>query len=145
VTAAHQAVSFGGDYLAVPNTGLLGSHGANAVPLLATLLSWGRTGLEERIDVTMALSDTLFSFLRALPDVRLYAPNATGVILWNAGERIDVQTIIGQLPEGSASFTRAGGSDWVRHVPANPNADVERLTSAIRQILFDAASTGPLG
>jgi L-2,4-diaminobutyrate decarboxylase len=42
--AAHAAISFGGAYLAVPNVGVLGSHGATEVPLLATLLAWGRAG-----------------------------------------------------------------------------------------------------
>lgn len=36
---AHEAVSFGGGYLAVPNVGLLGSHGASALPLAATILA----------------------------------------------------------------------------------------------------------
>ena len=36
---AHGAISFGGAYLAAPNVGLLSSHGAVAVPLLATLLA----------------------------------------------------------------------------------------------------------
>jgi L-2,4-diaminobutyrate decarboxylase len=33
-TAAHSSISFGGAYLAVPNVGVLGSHGAIGVPLL---------------------------------------------------------------------------------------------------------------
>ena len=64
VAAAHEAISFGADYLAVPNIGVLGSHGANAVPLLATLLSWGRAGLEQRIDSAMQSADELVTYLR---------------------------------------------------------------------------------
>jgi len=41
--SAHQALSFGGSYLAVPNVGLLGSHGQAALPLAATLLAWAGT------------------------------------------------------------------------------------------------------
>jgi len=44
VASAHAAVSFGGAYLATPNIGVLGSHGAAATPLLATLLACGGTG-----------------------------------------------------------------------------------------------------
>ena len=55
---AHSAVSFGGSYLSVPNVGVLGSHGAIAVPLLATLMSWGQSGLAERIDRTMVLAES---------------------------------------------------------------------------------------
>ena len=45
VASAHAAVSFGGAYLATPNIGVLGSHGAAATLLLATLLACGGTGL----------------------------------------------------------------------------------------------------
>src|SRR5713101_3216767 len=41
VARANDAISFGGSYLAVANVGVLGSHGAVAVPLLGTLLAWG--------------------------------------------------------------------------------------------------------
>ncbi len=45
VASAHAAVSFGGGaYLATPNIGVLGSHGAAATLLLATLLACGGTG-----------------------------------------------------------------------------------------------------
>ena len=135
--AAHEAVSFGGAYLAVPNVGLLGSHGANAVPLLATLLSWGRAGLERRIDATMALSNQLFEYLGARPEVQLYAPNASGVILWRAGDGSDTKTIFERLPVGSASITSVAEQDWIRHVPANPNAEIELLTNAINQALCE--------
>lgn len=134
-TAAHEAVSFGGAYLAVPNVGLLGSHGANAVPLLATLLSWGRAGLEKRIDAAMALSNELFDYLDARAYVRLYATNISGVILWRADDCGAVDKIYGRLPVGSASLTRVDQQDWIRHVPANPNAEIEILTNAINQAL----------
>ncbi|NIS37550.1 MAG: aspartate aminotransferase family protein, partial [Actinobacteria bacterium] len=49
-TAAHDVMTFGGGYLAVPNVGMLGSHGAAAISLAATLLAWGRQGMEARID-----------------------------------------------------------------------------------------------
>jgi L-2,4-diaminobutyrate decarboxylase len=67
--AAHDAVSFGGAYLAVPNVGVLGSHGAAAVPLLATLLAWGQDGVAQRLDHSMALCDALYARLAAR-DVR---------------------------------------------------------------------------
>jgi len=59
VPTAHAAISFGGAYLAVPNVGVLGSHGATAVPLLATLLAWGRRGLAARIEHCMRLAQQL--------------------------------------------------------------------------------------
>ncbi len=52
--AAHDALTFGGSYLAALNVGLLGSHGDTALPLAATLLAWGRQGLHEQLDADMA-------------------------------------------------------------------------------------------
>lgn len=56
---AHAAVSFGGAYLATPNVGVLGSHGAAATALLATLLAWGREGVAQRIEHCMDLEPGL--------------------------------------------------------------------------------------
>ncbi len=50
---ANAAISFGGGYLADPNIGVQGSRGAAAIPLLATLITWGRTGIVDRIDRAM--------------------------------------------------------------------------------------------
>jgi L-2,4-diaminobutyrate decarboxylase len=66
---AHVALSFGGGYLATPNVGLLGSHGAVAVPLLATLMAYCRDGMVRRIEHCMALGDWLSTFIAA--DARL--------------------------------------------------------------------------
>lgn len=133
--AAHDAVSFGSAYLAVPNIGVLGSRGANAIPLFALLLSWGRRGLEQRIDQAMSLADRLHDFLIERPDTRLYSPNASGVILWRGGGNSDTSELIKRLPTGSASVTTVGGENWIRHVAANPNVNIERLTSAISEAL----------
>ncbi|MGI9202425.1 MAG: pyridoxal phosphate-dependent decarboxylase family protein [Woeseiaceae bacterium] len=132
---AHRAVSFGADYLAVPNTGLLGSHGANAVPLLATLAAWGRKGVAERIDRAMARADALIDYLFSQPDVEVFSPNASGVILWRIRSGIAPEDIVKRLSAGSASIASAGGVQWVRHVAANPDADVDRLTRDIGVIL----------
>lgn len=132
---AHKAVTFGADYLATGNTGLLGSHGANAVPLLATLAAWGRTGVAERIDRAMSQADALHGFLGAEPEVQVFAPNASGVILWKSRSGISAEDIVRALPVGSASIGGADGDAWVRHVAANPDVDMDRLTHNIGAIL----------
>ncbi len=126
-----RAVSFGGDYLAVPNIGILGSRGANAIPLFATLLSWGRAGLAQRVETAMRLADELVMFLQSLPGVRIYAPNASGVILWRSEDHTDVHKILERLPTGSASSTSVKGQQWIRHVAANPDMKIGVLTDAI--------------
>jgi len=132
---AHQAVSFGAEYLAVPNIGLLGSHGANAVPLLATLLSWGRVGLVERIDRAMELANELHGFLATNKEVEVFGPNRSGVLLWRAKNNTNPQIIVAEMPPGTASTTSVGGRGWVRHVAANPNADAGAIKAAIKAAL----------
>ena len=133
--SAHRAVSFGGAYLAVPNVGVQGSHGAVAVPLLATLLSWGRSGLAARIDRSMAIADDLWQRLDAHPEAALFGPQASGVILWRPRGADDVRSVRASLPVGLASVTTVDGKDWLRNVAANPNADVETIWQAMRAVL----------
>jgi L-2,4-diaminobutyrate decarboxylase len=56
---SNPAISFGGGYLAAPNVGVQGSRGAAAIPLLATLIAWGREGIVNRIDHTMLMASKL--------------------------------------------------------------------------------------
>jgi L-2,4-diaminobutyrate decarboxylase len=137
VEKAHAAISFGDAYLTVPNIGILGSHGANAIPLFATLLSWGRTGLEQRINKAMLLADRLTAYLVEQPDVQLFGANASGVVLWRFKSGRDVLGLVEQLPVGAASTTTVDNKTWIRHVAANPNVNLELLTDAI-----DAAIKG---
>ncbi len=49
--AAHRSISYGGaGYLAVQNVGMLGSHGASALPLLVSAACVGERGVAARID-----------------------------------------------------------------------------------------------
>ena len=135
VASAHRAISFGADYLAIPNVGLLGSHGANAVPLLATLLCWGLEGFNDRISRAMGLADQLHQFLREQSEIVVFGPNVSGVILWRAKGVAEPRILVDRMPVGSASTTRLVGEGWVRHVAANPNADMAALRIAIQDAL----------
>jgi L-2,4-diaminobutyrate decarboxylase len=128
---AHQALSFGGAYLAAPNIGILGSHGAVAVPLLATLLAWGRQGLAERIERCMEMSERLTLFIKADDRLELLAPPQTGVVVWRPVDGRTAEQLHASLPPGSASLTTLAGVNWLRSVAANPNLDVEMLLDAI--------------
>lgn len=127
---AHDAVSFGGSYLAAPNIGVLGSHGAVAIPLLATLLAWGRAGLAERIDRCMAAAETLADRLSGNSQWQVFAPPETGVILFRPANR-DSESALARLPSGLASTTRIGNETWLRCVAANPNVDIAAVTDAV--------------
>ncbi|MCR9255216.1 MAG: pyridoxal-dependent decarboxylase [Alphaproteobacteria bacterium] len=132
--AAERAVSFGGSYLALPNVGVLGSHGAVAVPLLATLMAWGREGVARRIDRGMADAAALHAWLSERSDVAVYGPPTTGVFLWRPHHR-QPEAVRASLPVGTASLTRIDGRSWLRQVAANPMAEVAELKRAIDRAL----------
>jgi L-2,4-diaminobutyrate decarboxylase len=127
--AAHEAVSFGGDYLATPNVGVQGSRGAAAIPLLATLLAWGQTGLAARIEKSMADAEALANHLAQdnRTDLKLYPE--TGVLNWRPTAR-RVDDVLAQLGNTS-SQTKIDGAVWLRQVAANPHADIATIWARI--------------
>lgn len=134
---AHDAISFGGAYLAAPNVGVLGSHGATAVPLLATLLAWGRQGTAARIDALMAVASDLASLISSYDQFELLAMPQTGVVVWRAKRKDLTEQLFAAMPPGSCSLTNLGDERWLRNVAANPNFELEAFAAAI-----DAALRG---
>lgn len=128
---ANAAIGFAGAYLTVPNIGVLGSHGAVAVPLVATLLAWGREGLALRLERSKKIADALHARLKAHSDIEVFGPQRTGVVLWRPKAGPEVADVRAAMPEGSVSVTTIGGRQWLRHVAANPNADIEAVWAAI--------------
>ena len=134
---AHAAVSFGGTYLATPNVGVLGSHGAAATALLATLLAWGREGVAQRIEHCMDLARGLSEFVAADKRLALYALPQTGIVVWRPEDGRLFDRILNQLPAGSTSTTTVSGVKWLRNVAANPGADIDLLMAAIQGALAE--------
>ena len=79
---ANSAISFGGGYLATPNIGVQGSRGAAAIPLLATLIAWGKNGIVERIDKTMLMDNKLATELSKEDNIILCAKPKTGITVF---------------------------------------------------------------
>ncbi len=132
---AHAAVSFGGAYLATPNVGVLGSHGAAATVLAATLLAWGQEGVAQRIEHCMALAKCLCDFVANDERLALYAQSQTGIVVWRPKEDRLFDRMLNQLPAGSTSTTTLSGVKWLRNVAANPNADIDLLIESIERVL----------
>lgn len=129
--AAHRSVSFGADYLAVPNVGLLGSHGAAAVPLLATLLAYGSEGIASWIDRSMDLVRELAELVDAHPLLQARTAPQAGVLNWRRLEH-DAREVQRLLPPGVfVSTTTIDGEPWLRSVGANPMADPQRVVDAV--------------
>lgn len=134
-TKAHAAMSFGGEYLAVPNVGILGSHGATAVPLLTTLLAWGRTGLAARIERCMLFAAQLAESIQGDPRLELLGSPETGIVVWRTRDKNAFAHTHRRLPSGSVSTTKINGEHWFRCVAANPNADFDLVADAFRTAL----------
>jgi len=135
---ASAAISFGGAYLAVPNVGVLGSHGATAVPLLATLLAWGRTGLAARIEHCVDIADEFAEFVRHDPRLLLLTAPQSGIVVWRPRDTKTFDKVLQALPSGSTSTTTLDGERWFRNVAANPNADIQLLVGEMRKAIASA-------
>lgn len=132
---AHAAVSFGGAYLSTPNVGVLGSHGATATALLATLLAWGHQGVAQRIEHCMDLARCLRDFVVADERLELYAEPQTGIVVWRPRGENPFDQVLQRLPVGSTSTTSIAGGKWYRNVAANPSADIDLLINTIQDAL----------
>lgn len=126
---AHEAISFGGGYLAVPNVGLLGSHGATALPLAATLLAWGRHGIAGRIEHCMQLAERLAARIAHEPDLELFGNPVTGVVLWRP-RSVTPSLVRDRMEDAFVSLTHIGDESWLRSVAANPQADPDRVVDS---------------
>ncbi|MCF8211941.1 MAG: hypothetical protein K9K38_21430, partial [Rhodoferax sp.] len=132
---SHAAVSFGGAYLATPNIGVLGSHGATATALLATLLAWGREGIAQRIEHCIDLAQRLRDFVAADERLLLFSEPQTGIVVWRPKNENLFDPLLQQLPVGSTSTTSIAGGKWFRNVAANPSADIDMLIATIQEAL----------
>ena len=131
---ANAAISFGGGYLAAPNIGVQGSRGAAAIPLLATMIAWGRKGLADRIEHSMAIADRLAKELSNEPSITLWAMPKTGVTLFRPLS-CSTEDFCRQLPEGMLSTCIVDNTSWLRSVAANPVADIDRIISTIKEVI----------
>ncbi|MDN4016098.1 pyridoxal phosphate-dependent decarboxylase family protein [Zwartia panacis] len=135
---ATEAISFGGAYLTEPNVGLLGSHGATAVPLLAMLLSWGRAGVAQRIEHCMMMAQKLADFIRGDDRLELFAMPTTGLVVWRARDPRMFERLLSELPIGMTSTVTIGQRKWLRNTAANPNADIELMIHTIKKVLGES-------
>lgn len=135
---ATEAISFGGAYLTEPNVGLLGSHGATAIPLLAMLMSWGREGVALRIERCMAMADQLAQYIGNEARLELFAQPTTGIVVWRARSQSVFDRLVKGLPVGMTSTVTIGPDKWLRNTAANPNADMSLMIETIRKVLDEA-------
>jgi L-2,4-diaminobutyrate decarboxylase len=131
---SNPAISFGGGYLAAPNVGVQGSRGAAAIPLLATLIAWGREGIVNRIDHTMLMASKLANELNREDNFSLWATPKTGVTVFRHNS-MGTEELFERLPEGMLSTCIVENEKWLRSVAANPLADIELILSTIKKAI----------
>ena len=133
---ANAAISFGGGYLARPNVGVQGSRSAAAIPLLATLLAWGREGVAQRLDHLMQMADSLADAIEKCDRLELWGRPQTAVNVFRPVYS-STSALVQALPPGMLSTCVLDGQTWARSVAANPSVDmdivVERLIDASRK------------
>lgn len=127
--AAHEALSFGGSYLAAPNVGLQGSHGFMALPLYLTVRAWGTIGLARRIDEDMGRAFRLAELVADHPELELWGPPRVGVVNWRP-RGPDPTAVRAAMTDGFVSLTTIAGEVWFRSVAANPFADADVVVNS---------------
>ncbi len=127
---ANSSISFGGGYLTSPNIGIQGSRGASAIPLLATMIAWGRDGLVERIDRTMLMAAKFFEKLNNKKGLAIWAIPKTGITVFRP-LTCRTEDLYKCLPEGMLSTCTLDDERWLRSVAANPQADIDEIFSRI--------------
>jgi len=131
VVRANEAISYRGGYLAVPNIGLLGSHGAAAIPLLGMLMAWGRSGVAEQIETCMAKAACLADAIERSTGFELFAAPETGIVVFRPQALDSFDSLSKRLLPATASVTHIKDASWFRCVPANPAVQIDRVLEKI--------------
>jgi L-2,4-diaminobutyrate decarboxylase len=137
---AHSVLSFTASYLSAPNVGLLGSRGATALPLLATLLAWGRSGLSTRIERCMDLAVELEDLVASDERFEVLARPVTGILLWRP-KGAEVMAVRDGLQAASLSLGLHQGEAWLRSVFANPQADSRLVMDEVCRVLATVSAS----
>jgi len=138
IDRANAAITYESTYLTKSNVGIQGSRGASSIPLLATLLAWGRAGLEERLNHAMALSQELAVAIADDDRWVLWNRPRTGLTVFRPSHET-AEEVHRRLPEGMLSLCSVGGQRWLRSVAANPLADVSGIVGQLQEALPLAA------
>ena len=101
-----------------------------AIPLIGTLMAWGRDGLARRIEVCMRNADSLARAIDVSPDFVLFAKPETGVVVFRPKSG-NVDAVAQKLVPTTTSTTVIDNDLWLRCVAINPNADMAAIQSRI--------------
>lgn len=132
IELANASISFGGSYLANPNVGVQGSRGAAAIPLLATLMAWGRVGIVSHIEHTVALAERLAHAIEEDSNMTLWGKPKTAITVFRP-RNLSVDQFMSRIPEGMFSTCVIRDERWVRSVAANPMANTNDIYKTLAE------------
>jgi len=127
---ANAAVSFGGGYLARPNVGVQGSRSAAAIPLLATLLAWGREGVAQRLAHLIQMAGLLADAIEKCDRLELWGRPQTAINVFRP-VCSSTAALVQALRPGMLSTCVLDGQTWARSVAANPSVDMDLVVERI--------------
>ena len=105
-----------------------------AIPLLGTLIAWGREGLARRIEICLGNAESLAIAIDANHDFELFAEPKTGIVVFRPKSH-QVDAVAQKLSPTTVSTTFINGDRWLRCVSVNPNADIATIEDRIRSSL----------
>jgi L-2,4-diaminobutyrate decarboxylase len=105
-----------------------------AIPLLATLLAWGREGLAARIEKCVHVAERIAEYVSQDDRLELLTLPVTGVVNWRPKDTQFFDAWYQSLPQGMVSTTTIHGEKWFRNVIANPMANALAITEAIKAV-----------
>lgn len=130
IEVANAAISFGEGYLTSPNIGVQGSRAAAAIPLLATLLAWGRNGIVGRIEYSMSIAEELATMLETDNNMTLWAKPETAIVAFRP-VNLSIEQFMSKIPQGMLSTCAIRHEVWLRSVAANPVANIDYICETI--------------
>ena len=128
---AKEIMGFGSSYLSSSNIGIQGSKGANGVILLATLLYFGKKGIEKLLNNSMKNANLFYEKLKEIDEIELFKKPVTGITLFRP-KAMEVNEFLSNLPKGVFSKCKVREIEYVRSVALNPMADIEKIIDLIK-------------
>ncbi|WP_456488741.1 pyridoxal phosphate-dependent decarboxylase family protein [Caminibacter pacificus] len=131
---AKEVMSFGSDYLSSANIGIQGSKGANGVVLLATLLYFGKEGIDRLIAYSLKNALLFYDKLKEIEQIEVFNKPICGITLFRP-KNMAVNEFLSKLPKGMFSKCKIKDKEFVRSVALNPMADIDEIVKFVNNVL----------
>ncbi len=132
---AKEVISFGSDYLSSVNIDIQGSKGANGVVLLATLLYFGKEGIDRLIANSLKKALLFYDKLKEIEQIEIFNKPICGITFFRP-KNMAVNEFLSKLPKGMFSKCKIKDKKFVRSVALNPMADIDEIVKFVNNVLM---------